>query len=741
MVPFRRCHFFNINSIIITFMKKLFLFLIFQSFLFANSSILIINSYHKGYEFSDKIIAGIEKVLYPKTDIDINTLYMDSKRVTSQEYYDSLKKLYRVQLKNRKYDLVMAIDRFAYDFVLDIYKDFFNNKPILAVGIENFSYEKAKRFGVENRVSALLERRDLQGNVDIIRTIFPSMKKLYIINDKSLNALHTEPLIDELIQSFNGSFELSYLKEDNLENLIKRFSKRDETTAALFIRFYKNSNGELNKNQAISNFIKNAKIPIFVTDSIFIKKGATGGKIIDLFKFGEKSGKMALDILEGEPHKIVVSDDLQYVFDSTKLSEFTLPVDALKVPYTLVNKRVTFYDKHRGFINFVFTISPFLVFLILGLVHNIYMRKRIEKDLRKRIEFDETLLNAIDSPIFWEDSTGIIVEANNNFCKLLKVEGKTLYGKKLEDFKELDSVRKIIEILENYRKDVNENYEFKYMDDNAKTRIYLLKQEKFKDKKSNSEGFVTIFTDITKEKEIILEQQKNRQFVIQQSKLAEIGEIFSSIAHQWKSPLVEITAIAQELFYTKSCKEIKEDDSFVKDIMNQVTYMTDTINDFQKFIMPSNKKISFNIEDAIKSMLHIVRHNMKYNNIKIDLEIKENTNLNVYGYKNEFMQSVLNILNNAKDALLSKDYKNRRIEIKIFNQNNLLIITIKDNAGGIKNENPYKIFEPYFTTKEDGHGIGLYMTKVIIEDKMDGQIFVRNVEDGAIFTIKLGQRI
>ncbi len=173
--------------------------------------------------------------------------------------------------------------------------------------------------------------------------------------------------------------------------------------------------------------------------------------------------------------------------------------------------------------------------------------------------------------------------------------------------------------------------------------------------------------------------------------------------------------------------------------MNQVTYMTNTINDFQKFIMPSNKEIEFNIKEAIESMLQIVHHNMKYNNIKISLYIKEDTKLEVYGYKNEFMQSCLNIVNNAKDALLSKDYKNRRIDIKLFNEKNWLIIKIKDNAGGIKKKNMNKIFEPYFTTKDNGHGIGLYMTKVIIEDKMKGKIFVENVEEGAMFTIKLEQ--
>ncbi len=233
-----------------------------------------------------------------------------------------------------------------------------------------------------------------------------------------------------------------------------------------------------------------------------------------------------------------------------------------------------------------------------------------------------------------------------------------------------------------------------------KKKVYLVKQEKFKDKKSGQEGFVTIFTDVTKEREIVVEKQRNRQFIIQQSKLAEIGEVFSSIAHQWKSPLVEITAIAQELFYTKSCKEIKEDDSFVSDIMKQVNYMTDTINDFQKFIMPSNEKVEFNIEETIESMLEIVNHNMKYNNIKISVDVKEGTKLDILGFKNEFMQSFLNIINNAKDALKNNDYKNRKIDIKVFNEEEKLVITIEDNAGGIDSQNIHKIFKPYYTTKK-----------------------------------------
>lgn len=718
-------------------MKKLFLFLLFSIFLFANSSVLILNSYHRGYTFSDSIINGIENTLYKDSDIDVNVLYMDSKRVSSKKYYESLKKLYKVQLKNRKYDLIIAVDRFAYDFVLDIYKSVFSNEKILAVGIENFSQERLKKYGLKDKVSVILEKRDLKANFEIVKTLVPTLKKLYIVNDKSENALHTEPLIIKSMKEFNGNYELIYLKEKNLDKLKKRFSKKDEQSAILFIRFYKNEDGKLNKIKDIADFIKNSKVPVFVTDSIFVGKGAIGGKVVNLYDFGISSGNMALDILKKNKQSVKISKDLSYVFDSQKINEFMFPIGVFQQEYTLVNKKETFFDKYRSFINFTFILSPFFLILIVWLIRNIILRKKVENSLKNRVDFDAVLLNAIDSPIFWQDQKGVIFDVNKKFCSLVQISHDKLYGKKLEQFIENRNIRKIINVLDRYKKNRSENYEFKYFDENKNRKIYLIKQETFKDKKSNIKGIVTLFTDITKEKEIAEEKQRNKQFIIQQSKLAEIGEVFSSIAHQWKSPLVEITAIAQELFYTKAYKDIKEDDSFVSDIMKQVNYMTDTINDFQKFIIPSNSKTQFDIQEAISSLLEIINHNIKYNNILINIKVQEGINTKILGYKNEFMQSILNIINNAKDELKKVDYKNRKIDINIFEKSNKLFISISDNAGGVDKKNIHKIFRPYYTTKEDGHGIGLYMSKMIIEDKMGGKIFVRNTENGAKFIIEL----
>jgi PAS domain S-box-containing protein len=719
-------------------MKRILILLAFlTTFLYANKSVLIINSYHKGYAFSDSIVNAIENEFYKNSTIDTNILYMDSKRITSKEYFTNLTNLYSVQLKNRKYDLVITVDRFAYDFILDNYDNFFKDTPVLTVGIENFSKQNALNHGLKN-VSALLEKRDLLGNISLIEKAIPTLKTIYIINDKSLNAQHTEPLIQEALKLHNKDYKLEYYRANNLEELEKKFSKIKKDEAVLFVRFYKNKDGYLNKNQKISKFINSLKLPVFVTDSIFMGKGSFGGRIVDLNKFGVKSSKIAFDILEGEKYQISIFKDLTYVFDEQKIKQFFIFPISLVKDFEIINKSLTFYEKNKGFITFVFIISPLLLFLVLGLGYNIYLRKKTEIDLRQRIEFDSILLNAIESPIFWQDANGVIVDSNSEFCGLLQLKCSEIYGKTFNDFPDNKSVRKVIKVLKKYNENQFANHEFKFYDKNQKKKIYIIKQAKYLDKKSKREGIVTIFTDVTEQKAIEIEKQRDKQFVIQQSKLAEIGEVFSSIAHQWKSPLVEITAIAQELFYTRKVVNEKEDSSFVSDIMTQVDYMTDTINDFQTFIMPSHSKTMFDIYDAIESMLAIINHNMKYNNIKINIEIQNNCCLIIYGYKNEFMQCFLNIINNAKDELLKNDYKNRKIDIKLFNKDENLIIMIEDNAGGIDSKNLGKIFNPYYSTKDEGHGIGLYMSKMIIEDKMDGKIIASNIDGGACFKIELG---
>ena len=718
-------------------MFKVFLiFSVFISYLSANTSILIVNSYHKGYTKSDVIIEAIENILSKDKNTDISVLYMDSKRIVSPEYFDKLKELYSVQMKNRQYDLVITLDSFAYKFIVKNYKYFFTSEKILALGLFTYKKEELKKLKLQNKVSVYLIKKNMSENVQIIKTLIPRLKTLYII-DSTLGNKNNKLFLKNEIQN------IKYLSINNTDELAKILSKEEKNAAVFFIKLSKNKKSEVNNNK-ITKVLKNSLLPVFINNSLFIRKGALGGKVLSLELFGKNSGRLALDIIKKDESVVKLSRDSKIIFNYQELLRFDLfPILSIK-DYTLINKNEHFFDKYRALINYVFILSPLLMILIFALVLNIYRRFELEKKLKARIHFDNVMLNAIESPIFWQDENERIIDANIKFCTLIDIKLKKLQHKKLKDFKKSKKVNIVMDFLEENKKQRGKDFIFRYSDKDLDDKIYLIKQKKYFDKKTGSSGVVSIFTDITAERAIAIERKRNQQFVLQQSKLAELGEIFSSIAHQWKAPLVEITTIAQELFYsspTSAKNDTNERESYVGEIFKQVKYMNDTMNEFQEFIKPSHSKHIFSVKEAIESMLEIMNHNIVFNYINITIEVDKNTNDEVLGFKNEFMQSFLNIINNARDVLLKNDFKKRNININIYNEKDYVVIKVQDNAGGIKDKDIEKIFEPYFSTKVTGHGLGLYMAKVIIEDKMAGSIKVENINDGACFTIKIGQII
>jgi len=726
------------------FLWVIFLLLFSEIFLFAqiNKKVLIINSYHRGFQWSDDVITGIEEALY-NAKVDTNFLYMDSKRISSPQYYKELKDLYKLQLKNQKYDLILAIDKFAYEFSVQNYKDLFTNESLLFTGIEQFSLDYVKKYNLADKVSGLLEKREIQGNIEIIYKMMPNIKKLYIINDKSANGDDSEPFVREAIKQIENKFEVEYIRQSTLNELKKKFSNFKKNEAVFFIRFYNNKDGYLYKNVEIASMINSSAIPVFVTDTLFIGKGALGGKLVRIKELGLNTGEKVLSILNGALKTPYIEQDknYEYIFDHEKAKNFGLNPKKLGKTFSYVNEPISFFDKYQEFINFVFVISPFLLFLIFGLIHNLYLRIKSSKLLKERMEFDKVLLDAIQSPIVWQDKDGKIVDSNAKFCDLMGLPCPKAKGKTLQDYIEKRDASSLVDAMSGLITNTQERNEITLKDQNNKDHIYLINQTNYSENIYKSSGTVTVFTDITKERSALLEKIKHQEFIIQQSKLAEIGEIFSSIAHQWKSPLVEIATLAQEQLYSSE-GEIDEKNSFyVNETMLQVRYMTETINDFQEFIMPSNQKTVFDIDEAVHKMMDIIRHNMKYNYIDVNITVKPNTSLMVSGYRNELMQTLLNIVNNAKDAIVKEKAQRKiergLIEINISNVEQFVQIEIEDNGGGIPNEHIKNIFKPYFTTKKDGHGIGLYMAKLIIENKMGGVVSSSNTKKGAKFSIRL----
>jgi signal transduction histidine kinase len=196
-----------------------------------------------------------------------------------------------------------------------------------------------------------------------------------------------------------------------------------------------------------------------------------------------------------------------------------------------------------------------------------------------------------------------------------------------------------------------------------------------------------------------------------------MGEMIASIAHQWRQPLTHLSYLFMNI--KKNSQDHNVVEKKLKEANEQLTYMSKTIDDFRNFYKPTKEKEKFDIKTSIENTLNIA-------NIKAEIKVIKNFQHN--SNKNEFEQAILNILKNSIDAKADAT-----IHITIDDPK----ITIKDNSGGIDKKDLDKIFIPYFTTKEDSDGIGLYISKMIVEGKMGGKLEVKTVKDETIFTIYL----
>ena len=232
--------------------------------------------------------------------------------------------------------------------------------------------------------------------------------------------------------------------------------------------------------------------------------------------------------------------------------------------------------------------------------------------------------------------------------------------------------------------------------------------------------------EIKKEMKNVIEKEK---LLVQQSKMATMGEMIGNIAHQWKQPLSVISASNGMLKFSKEFDTFtdKEFDEATIAIDDSIKSLSTTIDDFRNFFNPNKKQVSFYLSEAFSKTFKLISSQLKNNNIEI---IEDIIDIEIYGLENELLQTLINILKNAKEELVKKEKKKRRLLfIKSEKKGTQVRIKIKDNAGGISDNILSKIFDAYFTTKakEGGTGIGLYMSKQIIE-RMNGNLSVNNVE-------------
>ena len=725
-------------------MKFFLLFsILFLNFLQANElkEVLLIHSYHKGYIWTDDISKTIEKNFSSDKNIELTTVYMDTKRIDDPSYLANLAKLYKQQFTNRTFDLIIISDNNAFDFMELYYDSLFKNVPVLFCGINNYDKNMLDKLTFKN-ISGVAEEVDIEKNFELISRLHPNLKNLLIINDTSTTGYAVKKDLAKIIEKYKKRFNIEYIDNLDISDLKIKVSKLEKSNSAiLFVLLFKDTTGKyFTHKQSFEEVKKVSEVPIYGLWDFYLNSGMVGGLLTSGISQGETVSKMALDVLNGKDIKdipILEKSPNLYIFNYNELKRFNLDVYKYVENPIIINEPTSIYKEHIKFFIITIIIIALLSIIVVILKANIQRREKLELELSNRIEFDKVLLDTIPNPIYYKNVEGKFLGCNTSFTSLVNCSRDEVIGKTAFDFFPLPIATKNTlidqELLNTFSTSTSE---FTFYTTSNEMKHIILNKAVYKNIDGSVGGIVCIMDDIT-------ERIQQKQFLIQQSKLAEMGDMIAAIAHQWNEPLVELSALIQDIQTSYLLKELKDKNvkEFVNDSMVQIKYMSKTLTDFRNFLKPSTKKQLFSISKALTEINEIIGKQVFYSNIKMNFNYKnKNEELLIYGYENEFKQVLLNIINNAKNKIVENCLplnKKGNININIKRCSTFNTIEIIDDAGAIDEKVINSIFDPYFTTKQDGMGLGLYMAKVIIEEKMRGSITVRNDENHVIFTIKL----
>jgi PAS domain S-box-containing protein len=373
----------------------------------------------------------------------------------------------------------------------------------------------------------------------------------------------------------------------------------------------------------------------------------------------------------------------------------------------------------------------------------------------------ETIMDAYVSV----DMTGNILQYNEIYRRMLGYEAEELYSKTYTDLTPEKWHSKELKIVEEQviPRGYSEVYQKEYLRKDGTVFPIELRTQLIRDDEGKPSIMWAIIRDITERKQVqdelaiktqqleevnqslekrveeaVLEIRQRDQALLHQNRLAAMGEMLSNIAHQWRQPLNSLGLHTQLLPSEFKHGGLNKEyiDKYVEDGMLIIEHLSGTIDDFRFFFRPDKEKVAFSVQDSVTRAIKLIKASYDFNNIEIVMNCIDDHI--IHGYQNEYSQVILNILCNAKDVLLTRKTVNPKVMITMKVEDGRSVVTISDNAGGIPDEIIDKVFEPFFTTKgPQGCGIGLFMSKNIIERNMNGLIKVRNNEVGAEFWVKV----
>ena len=528
-------------------MKKIFLLLfILSTLIYANNQklkhILVLHSYNQSMSWVQNINEAIEDTLNPiENGYVIHTENMDTKRIYSKQYLEELKHMYKVKYRDVKFDFILSSDNNAFDFLRQNRDELFGNTPVSFCGV-NF-FKDSDLDNLEN-FTGVAETFDAKNTLKIALKLYPEAREVFIINDYLKTGRAWEKTIKEQLNGFDEKVKITYAQNLSMNKLQDTISSLGKNTIVLLGVYFKDKDGKYFTYEKIGEMIStSSKNPVFCLLEFNLNHGVVGGSVIGGYYQGEAMSKIAKDILNGKPIfqlPVLKEGATRYVFDYNGLKKFNMDISILPTDAIVLNKPITFYQKHKSVLLLgTFLVVVMLIVIVILLINNKIIKKA-QNDLEQLKDNLEIIVQnrtkelkeqkAVFEKLFYKTNDALLlisdykfIDCNDSAIKMLDVDSKDnilgkhpseLSPKNQED--EKSSFEKANKMIDICLKNGSHNFEWLHKKSNGEVLWIDISLTKIKIAGKNV--IHTLWRDITKKK--------------QQEKIASLRHELSELVHQ-----------------------------------------------------------------------------------------------------------------------------------------------------------------------------------------------------------------
>lgn len=708
-------------------------------------SVLCLNSYHHGYQWSDAIMRGIRSGLENSHyKIDLQIEYMDAKRYNYEDVTRMLLRLYKEKFKNEKFDMIMTSDNDAYSFATQYREILFPDVPLVYCGVNFLNTDDTD----SDNATGVIESFDLSKTLDVALRLHKDKKRIIVVGDSSTAGAAIKRQVQDQLARYKVPLITEYWTDMSLKNVLERVATLPADSFLFFIPYYQVIDGRfLTAEEVMQAIYARSSMPIYTAWEFLAGNGAVGGSMLSGYLHGRRAAKIAMEILDGKsPDDITVFRETtgEYIFDYKVMKRLKLDMNLLPKGSRILNAPKAFYELSKEVFWTIMVSFVLLVLVLIFLTLTMLERRKVERKIKDQLAFQETLMDTVPQLVSWKDADERYLGTNRAFSEFFGLEhGAGVVNRVIHEvIKDLeyaswaaDADKAVIGKGQAFRKERR-----KLLNAAGDPAWIEVTKVPITDRSGQIVGVLSMADNITTE--LNLEKQ-----LLQSQKMEAIGTLAGGIAHDFNNILTSIINSTELAVSDLDPESMTTRD--LERVLKAARRGGRVVKQILAFSRPSTEGFRpTDVSGVITEAIELLKSSMP-RKIEVRSRIMDNLAC-VYADPTQIHQVVMNLCTNAFHALrrTGGTIEVRLDQSEVSREDADMIgmapgeyvrLVVEDNGPGIPLDIADKIFDPFFTTKDktEGTGLGLAVVHGIVHSHKGGLRVESREGGGTTFSIYL----